>query len=211
RERGTSATATWDTIVKNCLEGTAFELDEEGVRELLAITGDADRLTELMTTIESRSSGTGSVTTKAAALMRMLRDVVSVVSKNKPEELDPTLRNMAMALGGLSPDSLMSLISERNVQEEDDPQLITAVVSRMSDRTIATFVSRNVIADSGATDRLAQAFQTLVRDTEERERLLNMAQPDVAASPLGSTAGFENVSNNRGHKLPASSPGQPYM
>ena len=76
RERGPSATATWDQIIKNCLEGTTFELDEEGVRELLAITGDAERLTELMTTIESRSSGAGNVSIKAAALMRMIRDIV---------------------------------------------------------------------------------------------------------------------------------------
>ena len=60
----------------------------------------------------------------------------------------------------------------------------------MSDRTIAKFVSRNVIDDGGATDRLAQAFQTLVRDTEERERLVTMAQTEVAASPLGSTDGI---------------------
>src|SRR5262249_38250513 len=159
---------TWDTIIKNCLEGTAFELDEEGVRELLAITGDPDRLTELVTTLETRASGSGGMTAKAAALMRMLRDVVSVISKNNPEELHPTLRNMATALGALSPDSLMSIISERSIQEEDDPQLVTAVVSRMSDRTIAKFVSRNVISDNGATDRLAQAFQALVQDTEER-------------------------------------------
>jgi HEAT repeat protein len=211
RERTSSATATWDTIIKNCLEGTAFELDEEGVRELLAITGDAERLTELMTTIESKSSGAGNVTTKAAALMRMLRDVVSVVSKNRPDELDPTLRNMATALGALSPDSLMSLIAERNVQDDDDPQLIKAVVSRMSDRTITKFISRNVIADSGATDRLAQAFQTLVREEVERERLVTMAQPEVAASPLGSTAGFEGVWNNVAQKLLTSYSDKPYV
>ncbi len=128
RERSPSETATWDQIIKNCLEGTTFELDEEGVRELLAITGDAERLTELMTTIEGRSSGAGNVSSKTAALMRMLRDIVGIVSKNKPDELDPTLRNMATAMGALSPDSLMALIAERNDQEEDDPQLISAVV-----------------------------------------------------------------------------------
>src|SRR6266853_1218065 len=211
RDRSTSATATWDSIIKNCLEGTAFELDEEGIEELLAITGDAERLTELMTTIESRSSGGGNVTTKAAALMRMLRDIVSVVSKNKPDELDPMLRNMAGALGALSPDALMALISERSVQEEDDPQLIAAVVSRMSDRTIAKFVSRNVINDGGATDRLAQAFQTLVREDGERERLVTMAQTDVAASPLGNTAGFESVWNSVSQKLLTSYSDKPYV
>jgi hypothetical protein len=211
RERSPSETATWDQIIKNCLEGTTFELDEEGVRELLAITGDAERLTELMTTIEGRSSGAGNVSSKTAALMRMLRDIVGIVSKNKPDELDPTLRNMATAMGALSPDSLMALIAERNDQEEDDPQLISAVVGRMSDRTIAKFVSRNVINDSGATDRLAQAFQTLVRDTGERERLVTMAQTEVAASPLGSTAGFETVWNNVAQKLLTSYSDKPYV
>jgi HEAT repeat protein len=210
RERSTSASATWDSILKNCLEGTAFELDEEGVRELLAITGDADRLTELMTTIESRASG-GNMTTKVAALMRMLRDIVKVVSKNKPDQLDPTLRNMATALGALTPDALMALISERNNQEEDDPQLIAAVVSRMSDRTITKFVSRNVIDEGGATDRLAQAFQTLVRDTEDRERLVTMAHTEVAASPLGSTEGFESVWNGVAQKLLTSYSDKPYV
>jgi hypothetical protein len=211
RERSTSGAVTWDSIVKNCLEGTTFELDEEAVRELLAITGDAERLTELMTTVESASTGAGSVTTRAAALMRMLRDIVSVVSKKKPDELDPTLRNMATALGALSPDALIALISERNAQEEDDPQLVAAVVSRMSDRTIAKFVSRNVINDGGATERLAQAFQTLVRDTGERERLVTMAQPEVAESPLGSTEGFESVWNGVAQRLLTSYSDKPYV
>jgi hypothetical protein len=66
RERSPSETATQVQIIKNRLEGTTFELDEEGVRELLAITGDAERLTELMTTIEGRSSGFGNVSSKTA-------------------------------------------------------------------------------------------------------------------------------------------------
>jgi len=211
RERTNSERATWDSIIKNCLEGTAFELDEEGIRELLAITGDTERLTELMTTIESRASGTGDVTTKTAALMRMLRDIVSVVSKSKPDELDPTLRNLATAFGALSPEALLALISGQHHQEQDDPQLVAAVVSRMSDRTIAKFVSQNVINDGGATDRLAQAFQTLVRDTEERERLVTMVHPEVAASALGSTEGFETVWNGVAQKLLTSYSDKPYV
>jgi hypothetical protein len=114
-------------------------------------------------------------------------------------------------MGALSPDSLMALIAERNDQEEDDPQLISAVVGRMSDRTIAKFVSRNVINDGGATDRLAQAFQTLVRDTGERERMVTMAHTDVSDSPLGSTAGFETVWNNVAQKLLTSYSDKPYV
>ena len=71
----------------------------------------------------------------------------------------------------------------------------------MSETTIAKFVARSVINDGGATDRLAQAFQTLVRDSNDRTRLLGLAQDDVAASPLGSTQGFEAVWNGVARKL----------
>jgi hypothetical protein len=76
-----------------------------------------------------------------------------------------------------------------------------AVVSRMSDSTIAQFVSRNVIDSPTSTDRLALAFQTLVRGEEDRERLLALAQKDVAESPLGNTDGFESVWENVAEKL----------
>src|SRR5262249_32318768 len=61
--------------------------------------------------------------------------------------------------------------------------------------------ARNVIAQSTATDRLVQAFQSLVPDEEQRPRLLALAKEDVAASPLGSTEGFESVWNNVAEKL----------
>ena len=68
-----------------------------------------------------------------------------------------------------------------------------AVVSHMSDRAIAGFVSRNIVSDGTPTDRLAQAFQALVNDTNERERLLTMAKDDVAASPLGSSSAISSL------------------
>ncbi len=76
-----------------------------------------------------------------------------------------------------------------------------AVVSRMTDRTIARFVSRHVIAESAPTDRLALAFQSLVREPEQQQRLLALAREDAAASPLGSTEGFESVWNHVAEKL----------
>jgi len=63
--------------------------------------------------------------------------------------------------------------------------VVTGIVDRMTDSTVAGFVSTNVISERGATDRLAQAFQTLVRDDEQRVRLLSLAREHVASSPLG--------------------------
>src|SRR5207244_11261035 len=111
----------------------------------------------------------------------MLRGIVDTVSKSQPDHLEPVLRNMASAVGQLSPEMLMGLMSHRSDAEEG-PRLMNAVVSRMTDGTIAKFVARNVAAESTAVDRLAKAFQTLVRDGEQRERLLALAHDDVAAS-----------------------------
>jgi hypothetical protein len=51
----------------------------------------------------------------------------------------------------------------------------------------------SVIAEGGATARLAQAFQALVPDPDRQRRLLALAEPEVAASPLGEDASFEEL------------------
>ena len=54
----------------------------------------------------------------------------------------------------------------------NEARVMDAIVSRMTDRTIAHFVSKDVIANNGTpTDRLAEAFQTLVRNPDDRHRL----------------------------------------
>src|SRR5262249_35974552 len=146
RERAGGAKAAWDTVIANCLQGS-FDLDDATVRELMTIAGDADRLAELMTALEEKAGASGGgVDVKTAALMRMVRGIVETISKRDPEQLEPVLRNMASAMGQLSADALMGLMTDRT-GSDDGPRLMNAVVSRMSDRTIAKFVARNVVAE----------------------------------------------------------------
>src|SRR5439155_381593 len=49
--------------------------------------------------------------------------------------------------------------------------------------------------------RLALAFQSLVREPEQQQRMLALAKDEVAASPLGSTEGFEGVWNSVAEKM----------
>jgi len=141
--------------------------------------------------------------------MRMLRGIVEAVSKNDPERLEPVLRSMASAVGQCSPDMLLGLIGQRD--DDEGPRLVQAVVSRMTDATIARFVSRHVISESAPTDRLALAFQSLVREPDQQQRLLSLAKDDVAASPLGSTEGFESVWNHVAEKLLTSYSDETYV
>ena len=209
RERKGVHSQGWDSIVRNCLEGmTTF--DDSAMAEFLALAGDADQVSELMATIEkSAPGGTGA---KSAAVMRMIRGFIQVVSQRQPEMLDPALSNVASAVGQLTPDMVMSLLNEDAVEagKTAGERVMDAVLSHMPDQAIAGFVSRNVIAD-GATDRLAHAFQALVSDSTERERLLTLTKDDVAASPLGSTDGFDDVWSAVAQKLLTSYSDKPYI
>ena len=209
RERAGGDPAVWNRVIANCLQGSSFDLDESGIRELLAIAGDGEQLANLVASLERSSDADGGIGLKAAALMRMLRGIVELVSGKAPEQLEPVLKNMATAVGQCSPEMLIGLIGHQGADE--GPQLMQAVVSRMTDATISRFVSRHVISGDTSTDRLAQAFQTLVRDGGEQQRLLGMAKGEVAASPLGSTEGFESVWNNVAEKLLTSYSDEPFV
>jgi hypothetical protein len=209
RERAGGDAAIWKRIVDNCLQGSSFDLDEAGIQELLEIAGDSEQLANLMATLEASPEDGGGIGLKTAALLRMLRGIIEVVSKKQPEQLEPVLKNMAAAVGHCSPDMLISLMGHPS--DDDGPPLMPAVVSRMTDSTIASFVSRHVISGDTSTDRLAQAFQTLVRGGEEQQRLLALAKEDVAASPLGSTEGFESVWNNVAEKMITSYSDEPFV
>ena len=200
RERAGGQNAVWDRVVTNCLQGNAFELDDAAINDLISLAGNADQLCDLMSAVESKMETAGGIGAKSAAVLRMIRGIIDVVSKNAPDRVEPVLQNMAAAVGHLSPEMLLALLEKRRSADEG-AQVVQAVASRMSESTIAAFVSRQVIAQSSPTDRVAQAFQALVRDPDQQERLLSLARTNVAASPLGSTEGFEDVWNHVAQKL----------
>jgi hypothetical protein len=202
REREGSLGGQWDEIVSNCLEGTTtLSLDDEAMSALAALAEDGDRIAELMGAVEERS--TGGVGAKSAAIMKMIRSFVKSVSAKQPDKLDAMLSNVASAVGQLTPEMLIGLLAEDAAVHADtgEDQVMESVVSHMSDRAVAGFVSRSVIAQGTPTDRLAQAFQALVTETQERERVLSMARTEVSASPLGAAQGFDAVWTHVAQKL----------
>ena len=128
---------------------------------------------------------------KASALLRMLRGIVDLVSKTDPAKLEPLLKSIAQGFGTISPELLLELLSTEEGRADKAADLVLQIASRMTDETLGGFVAKGVIAQGGATTRLAQAFQALVPDAERRPKLLEIAQEQVAQSPLG---GPERVS-----------------
>lgn len=186
RERDGGETGVWNHLLAHCLQGDALHIDDEALRHLLEIAGDSTRLTGLVAAADS-GNGDGAVG-GSAAVIRLLRVIVDAVSAGDPSRLEPILRNMAAAFANLSPDTLLSLLRPRGVAP--DTQLVEAVVNRMTDGVVTDFVAHHVAAAGTASDRLALAFQALVPDRDNQQRLLALAHDDLAASPLGKMDGF---------------------
>jgi len=216
RERSSGHSPAWERVLANCLQGASLDLDEEAILEMLAIAADSDRLAEMIAALEKEVEGVEGVdavdwlTRRTAALMRLLRGIIDTVSTRDPDRVEPALRNMAIAVGQLSPELLTGLFTESG-DRNDGRRLMNAVASRMPDGTVARFVARNVIAETTATDRLAQAFQSLVQDADQRPRLLALAKEDVSSSPLGNTEGFEAVWDQVAEKLLTSYSDESYV
>jgi HEAT repeat protein len=176
-----------ERLVDAAMRGAELDLDDSGLRLLLEIVGDPVRLAALMQQLEKRTENTpGEV--RVTAFVKLLRGLAEYVGRTNPAQLDKALRDVGQAAGRLSAEAMLELLLRRSKPEAmaGSVDVVTAMVERMSDGAVASFVSNSVIAERGATDRLAQVFRTLVPDSERQRKLISLAQPDVAASELGS-------------------------
>jgi HEAT repeats/PBS lyase HEAT-like repeat len=202
RERHDGREAVWERVIASCLEGQAFALSPEAAATLAEIAEDPQQFAQLVAALDERAAASGSVPTRTASLLRLLRGLADMMAKTSPDKLELVLRNMAAAVSQISPELMLDLLAHRT--EPGDPgspgnndagesPIVGQVVERMSDENIASFVANNVVKDSTATERLAQAFQTLVPNHERRNHLLGLAHDEAATTPLGQTGDFESM------------------
>jgi len=200
RERGGGELAEWDRIIANCLQGDTVDLDEATLTQLLELTGDPERFGDFLTRLQDAGGADTKVGARAAALLRIIRGLIDHVNKQSPDGLDAMLRSVAQATSKLTPDMMLAMLSQRDLGTGEG-EMVGAIVDRMNERTIAKFVAGNIVAERGATGRLAQAFEALVPDTAQREAVLDAAREDVAQSELGAESGFEELWQNAASML----------
>ena len=212
REHRDGAAAGLGQIIANCLQGDAFHLDEDAVRALLDAVGDPDKLEELILAVDAsaRQGGRG-IGQRTVVLIRLLQGIIETVSSKAPDRLEPTMQNLASALGRLSPEMMVSLLSHRGGAPGGNPAVVDTLVGCMSDETIAGFVARNALAEGSSVDRVAQAFHTLVQDADHRERLVTMAHDEASASLLGTMPGFEDTWDQVAQKMLTSYSDKPFV
>jgi HEAT repeats/PBS lyase HEAT-like repeat len=195
RERATGTEAAWDDIIANCLASETVPLDEQTMRVLVEIASDPARLAELIRQIDERAVGEAGVRARTQALLRLLRHIAEAVMKTNPALLETVMQNAATAAGRLSPGVLLELLTHRyqSPAAAGDYDVVGEVVDRMSDSTIAQFVAGSVVTERGATARLAQALQALVPEDDHRGRILELAGAELAQTPFGREASFNDL------------------
>lgn len=194
RERAGDAVVV-EEVIAACLKGTPrLELNDDAMRALLSIVNEPEKLRALIAKLEESTSAEGRAA-HAAAFLKLLKGLSEYVALRHPDQLEGTLKTMADAAGQLSADAMVTLLAQRMTSDAQAGSLdvVGAVVDRISDPAIAGFVADNVIDEHGASDRLAQAFETLVPELERKRQLLALAEQQVAQSPLGKEETFDEL------------------
>jgi hypothetical protein len=180
-----------DAIIAAALDGAQVQLDDDSIDALVAVLGDPTKVDELMARLEAAAEERGA-DAKTTAVLKLLQNVAARAQQMDPAHLESTLRKLGRVAARLSADDMLRLLAHR---EEESPggEAVSAVLERMEDAEVAGFVAASVVAEGGATARLAHAFQALVPDTNRRRRLLALAEEQVASSGLAEDAGFEEL------------------
>lgn len=194
RERGGGGGAEWDRIIAYCLQGEAGTLDERAVASLLGALSDPARFGELLDRFQSAPAAAGaSIGARAAALLQLLKTAVEAARTRGEAVTEQVLQTIADSSARLTPEMLLSVLAQRHSPVPEEAALASAVVERISEGTIVTFVAHSVVTERGATERLAHAFEALVPESERKERLLQLAELTARSTEAGAEEGFDDL------------------
>jgi len=182
---------SWAAIVAHCLHGESTALEAQARQLLLEAGIDPRKLGDLIAAIDGEAISDGrDEHLRASALVRLLDRIVRTVAEERPDQVEPVMTNLATALAGLAPGMMLAVL-EHTDAVTDTPALVDAVVSHMSEQSVAGFVAQHALGDDTPMERLAQAFRTLVPE-ERRERVLSLAKEQAAESSAQGT-NFDTV------------------
>jgi hypothetical protein len=195
REREGGAPTEWDQVLRLCLQGDVNDLDEAAVVSLLDELGDTERFGELLDRLQTIAAlGEPTIGARVGALLELLTRMLEASAvRSGDSSREDLLQAVAASASWLTPDMLIGLIEKARTAEDRRSTLASEVVERIEDPTVASFVARSVVRENGASERLALALQLLVPDFEKKERLLDLAREEAAASPLGQQPGFAEL------------------
>ena len=204
RERAGSGgdSATWDRILAALKEEHDEQSDDRAgggggigpgggagaggtMASMMALAGDPDRLAQFAQRLQNlgKASGDDSLQQRKS-LVEMMHGLANFTAERTPDDLNAVLDTMAGAAAQMTPEMLLSLITEPPpVPGGGTPRMDLAreLQSRLTDDMVSRFLVDNIVKDRGATGRLATAFQTLVPDPAKQQDILAAAAAQAAA------------------------------
>lgn len=198
RERAGSENSEWENILTAYLEGEQADLDDSMLSTLLEIANEPQRLAAFVDGIVERTEQEGRWLSKQKAqLAKLLQALAAFIQRSDPGQLDRVLRNLANSVPRMSAELVMSLFEAPQPTGEDgQPEgidLASELRERVDESLVAKFVAQSVARDRAATARLAQAFQALVPDASQRDRVLDLAGAAAQSGPLGREPHFSEL------------------
>ncbi len=172
-----------DQIIAAAVDGTDLQLDDESIDALMAMLGDDAQLDEMMARVQAAADERGA-DAKTTAILALLRTMAERAQKMADGELEATLRKLGGLTARLSADEMLRLMAHRG-DKSADGEVVGAVLDSIEDEDVASFVASSVVAERGATARLAHAFQALVPDTDRRRRIAALAEKEATAGAGG--------------------------
>lgn len=208
RERaGSGESATWDRILTALKEETKTESAEgtASMQSMLELADSPERLAQFAHRLQDigKASGEDSLQQRKA-LLEMMHGLANYAAERKPEELDSVLNKMAESAAQMSPDMLLTLITDPPPAATGGGaarmDLASELQSRLTDEMVSKFLVDNIVKDRGASNRLATAFHTLVPDPTKQQEILSAAAAQ-AAEMFKDDPQFESVWQNSSEML----------
>jgi len=195
RERAGASGAAWNRIIEFCLAGDLRALVDEGaIDAIIGALDDPERFAELIKAVQGATGTGATIGARAAALLGLVEKAIETLKERNQLDQSSVLQTIADSAAFMTPDMMLSFLQQaREKTETGEAPVAAAVVERMGDGTIASFVAGSVVAERGASERLALAFEALVPEAERKERLLDLARYTAKQSPLGEEEGFDNI------------------
>ena len=201
RERGGAGdSASWDRILtalkeeKDEQDGGAGE--QSAMDTMMELAGDSEKLADFAQRVQDLGKARGDDSMQQRkSLLELMHGLANYAAEKQPEQLNTVLDKMAGAAAQLSPDMLLTLITDPPPLPGGTGQkmdLAGELQARLTDEMLTKFLVDNIVKDRGATSRLATAFQTLIPDPTKQQDILAAATAQ-AAEMFKDDPNFESV------------------
>ena len=188
--------AAMNVSVSGQVASGTLQLDDPALAALADIVSDRGKLEELMKQLGVRAGqGPQGAEIQTSTFLTLARGLVEYMSRTAPEKLQATFEQLGESVRHMPVDTLIGLLAERNRPEAmaGPVNVVNSLVEHIPDGPAASFVASHVVAERGATERLAHAFQNLVPDFNRQRQLLALAREEAERSDLGQDESFPEL------------------